>query len=494
MSNKDFLNQFSNEDKKPDSFKEEERVKVVKERKPINVKLLIIILASALLIVGAVLFIIFRPTIVVNNFVGQKTSEVKSWIKQNEIETQGVVFKEEYNFDYDEGVIVSQSIAEGKKVRKKVKIDFVVSLGADPDEKISVPNIGSMTKEEIQKWINDNKLSKTKITTSYSDTVPSGSVVKYEFAKNSSADDFTRSSTLNITISKGPQPAGTVVVPDFVEKHYSEVESWAKTNKIELNKTTSYSDKVEKDLVISQSVNPKKEIKEGEKFTVVVSLGNAVYAKNFVGKSYNEVSSWANKNGVSLLREEQYSNDYSVDDVISQSIEDGKIIKDDFKVVVSLGNPKLPQDLNTMSYADLKMWLSEVNQKGADISKATKTFENSDTVAVGNVISIGGSTNYVKTGSTIYPVVSLGRNVFLKDITTPSSITWADIVGKSEADARALCGGQDETIACEFKYIQDPAATIGNVVSVKRADGSAPVAGTYISQSEAIIFEICEKN
>ena len=52
MSNKDFLSQFSDNNKKPDSFKEEERVKVTKEKKPVNVKLLLVILAIVLAIVG----------------------------------------------------------------------------------------------------------------------------------------------------------------------------------------------------------------------------------------------------------------------------------------------------------------------------------------------------------------------------------------------------------------------------------------------------------
>ena len=149
MSNKDFLSQFSDENKKPDSFKEEERVKVTKERKPVNVKLLVIILAIILAIAGIVLFFLLRPTIEVKDFVGSNASDVKAWIKQNDIETQGVIFKEEYNFDYDEGYIIYQSIEPNKKIRKNAKMDFTVSLGADPDELIKVPDIESMYKEEL---------------------------------------------------------------------------------------------------------------------------------------------------------------------------------------------------------------------------------------------------------------------------------------------------------------------------------------------------------
>ena len=54
---KDFLSQFSTENK-PDSFKEEERVKVVKERKPFN-PLFVIIPVVVLIIAGLLVYLFF---------------------------------------------------------------------------------------------------------------------------------------------------------------------------------------------------------------------------------------------------------------------------------------------------------------------------------------------------------------------------------------------------------------------------------------------------
>ena len=367
MSNKDFLSQFSGNNSKPDSFREEERVRITKSPKSVNVKLIVIILAILLAIVGVVLFFVLRPTIEVREFVGSNQSEVKAWVKQNEIETQGIIFREDYNFDYDEGYIIDQSIEAGKKVRKNVKMDFTVSLGADPDEIIRVPDIENMYKSELQDWVKDNKLTKTKIMSAYSDTVEYDGVISYEF-KGSDADSFTRSSTLNITISKGPQPAGTVTVEDFVKQDYSVVEAWGKKNKIEIVKATKYDDKIAKDLVISQSIEAKKTVKEGEVLTVVVSLGKGIVVPDFAKMSKSDTDDWIKENSAYVKTKEMYS--YSDDYVIDQSIATGRYIGDGSKLslTLNLGDhfylDEIGFTIEGNSYDKFKDFAQELMEKG----------------------------------------------------------------------------------------------------------------------------------
>lgn len=367
MTNKDFLSQFSGDNKKPDSFKEEERVKVTKDKKPVNVKLIVIILAIVLAIAGLVLFLVLRPTIEVRDFVGTNAAEVKAWIKQNDIESQGVIFREEYSFDYDEGYIIYQSIEPDKKIRKNTKMDFTVSMGADPDELISVPDIETMYKDELQEWVKQNKLTKTKIMSQYSDTVEDGAVISYEF-KGSDADTFTRSSILNINVSKGPAPAGTVTVEDFVKQDFSVVEAWGKKNKVEIIKTTKYDDKVLKDIVISQSIEAKKTVKEGESLTVVVSLGKGVVVPDFTTMSNSDIDDWLKDNASYVKVKEMYSNEAGY--IIEQSIASGKYIGEDNKLHVTknLGSyfylDELDFKLEGNSYDKFKDFAAELEEKG----------------------------------------------------------------------------------------------------------------------------------
>ena len=367
MTNKDFLSQFSGDNKKPDSFKEEERVKVTKDKKPVNVKLIVIILAIVLAIAGLVLFLVLRPTIEVRDFVGTNAAEVKAWIKQNDIESQGVIFREEYSFDYDEGYIIYQSIEPDKKIRKNTKMDFTVSMGADPDELISVPDIETMYKDELQEWVKQNKLTKTKIMSQYSDTVEDGAVISYEF-KGSDADTFTRSSILNINVSKGPAPAGTVTVEDFVKQDFSVVEAWGKKNKIEIIKTIKYDDKVLKDIVISQSIEAKKTVKEGESLTVVVSLGKGVVVPDFTTMSNSDIDDWLKDNASYVKVKKMYSNEDGY--IIEQSIASGKYIGEDNKLHVTknLGSyfylDELDFKLEGNSYDKFKDFAAELEEKG----------------------------------------------------------------------------------------------------------------------------------
>ncbi|MBO7677577.1 MAG: PASTA domain-containing protein, partial [Erysipelotrichaceae bacterium] len=323
--NKDFLDQFSDAGK-PASFKEEERVPVKKEKKPINTKALAITAGVLLVLAIASYFLFFAPKIEMPNFVGMTKNDVAAWVKQQGIDATGILFVEQYDFDTNDGTILTQSVAPGKKVKNNVKINFNLSKGPDPDEKIAVPDLYAMEKEDIQAWIQDNKLQKTKISTSYNENVDANFVIDYTFT-GCEEDSFTRGCSLKINVSKGAAPAGSVAVEDFEKKPYATVESWAKSKKVNINKIEQYSDKIDKDYVISQSVSAGKTIKEGETLTVVVSLGKAVNMVDMIGWKKTEVRQWCMKNGVAYDdSEEDYSTSSGL--CIKQSINPGTLVKE----------------------------------------------------------------------------------------------------------------------------------------------------------------------
>ncbi len=402
MSEKDFLSQFSSDGKTPDSFKEEERIPVEKPKKNINPKAIIIAaIVLAVLAVGSY-FLFFAPKIEMPDFVGQTKTDVASWVKQQDITSSGIVFKEEYSFDYDEDVIMSQDVEAGKKVKNDVKVTFTISKGADPDEKISVPDLKSMTKSEIESWISTNKLSKTKITTTYNDSVDKDAVISYEI-KGVDEADFTRSSTLNISISKGPQPAGTVTVTDFVGKDYSEFESWAKNNKVtNYKKVEQYSDSVTADKIISQSVTANQTMKTTDTITVTVSLGKGISVPNFNSMSVEQIEKWLTKNGFSAESCITYKYSTSSNKVLSQSIASGTTIsvkdENDLQIVLNKGSYFYWEDekedmgnIVGMNVNKLEDWCNEKREKGIDAfegdwSESATVY--SDTYGKGQIVSV----------------------------------------------------------------------------------------------------------
>ena len=397
MSEKDFLSQFSSDGKKPDSFKEEERIKVDKPKKQINPKGFII--GGVIVVVVGVLsyFLFFAPKIEMPNFVGQTKSDVASWVKQQGITTSGIVFKEEYNFDNDENVILTQSVDAGKKVKSDVKITFTISLGADPNEKISVPDIKTMSKSEIENWISTNKLTKTKITTTYNESVDKDSVISYE-VKGADEADFTRSSTMNITISKGPQPAGTVTVSDFKDKTYEEVESWAKTNKVTLNKVEAYSDKVDSGKVISQSVSANSTMKTTDTLTITVSKGKGITVPDLSNMNEEQIEAWVKKNNINATITSKYST--SDKHVLSSNVTAGSMISsaDDVQIVLNKGKyfywEDEKEDLTNIvgvNVNKLEDWCNAKREKGIDAfegnwSESASVYSN--TYSKGQIVSV----------------------------------------------------------------------------------------------------------
>lgn len=336
MSDKDFLNQFSGDNKKPDSFKEEERIPVVKEKKPFKPVYVIAPLAILAIILGVCYFLFWSPKIVMKNFVGLNKSEISSFVRQQGIDPTGIVFKEEYNFDYDRDIVIYQSIEPDKKIKNNAKIDFTISMGADPDELIRFPDIMNMTQDELNQWAKENKLQKTKITTSFNETVPAGEVISYDVKSDESA--FTRGTTLNISVSKGPTPAGTVQIQDFVKKQYYEAESWAKQNKVEIVKNEAYSNTVDAGLIISQ-YPASGTMKTGEAFSVTVSKGKGISIPDFTKMSESELNSWMKRNSVTVdTSERRYSNSDRY--IISQSPSAGSMISagEPVSVVINQGN------------------------------------------------------------------------------------------------------------------------------------------------------------
>ena len=100
---KDYLSMLAYEvdekKKKPASFSEEKIERIEKPKVNLNLKWIVAgcVLLFALCAGAYVLF--FAPKIEMPDFVGQKTSDVTAWVKQQGIAASGIIIKEEYSFD-----------------------------------------------------------------------------------------------------------------------------------------------------------------------------------------------------------------------------------------------------------------------------------------------------------------------------------------------------------------------------------------------------------
>lgn len=125
----------------------------------------------------------------------------------------------------------------------------------------------------------------------------------------SSSDDAT-----NNDYNKNKNNIVTVI--DFSTLTKTEINKWCNENKINCSINEEYSDIVEKDMFISQSINSDKTIYEGDKITIIFSLGKepTTGQKNAVkkAKSYLNTLSFSRNGLIKQLEFEGFTNQEAI--------------------------------------------------------------------------------------------------------------------------------------------------------------------------------------
>ena len=364
---KDFLDSLVDETEKPESFQQENAVKIEKKPFKFNPKIVIPAVVGVVVLAVVGYFMFFAPNITMPNFVGQTTADVQSWIVQYGVSKNNVVVKEEYNFEYDSGVIVEQSVAEGKKVTKDVKLNLTVSKGADPDEKVNFPDIMSMTLDEIKEWRDTNKLQNVKINEVYNSAVEKGDVISYEL-KNVSEDNFTRGTSVTIQVSRGVEPAKSVTVTDYTGKTYAEFETWATNNKITINKVDSFTSDAEKNGKIASQNPSSGTVEQGSTITVTV-YKQATKMTSLVGMAKADAEAWCSANGVNCQIVEQYHDTVLPNRIISQSVSANSVVENTTPVMLYMSIGRVDMMTFTgQTISELRTWVEDKNSKLAGLN------------------------------------------------------------------------------------------------------------------------------
>ena len=462
----------------PDAFQDEKREKI--EKQPIHFsKGVIIGGAAALALIGfLVWFFLIRASITVPNFVGKTLDDVSSWAKQNQMSSSAIATTSpEYSMDYDSGVVVKQSLSEGTMVKKDTPISITLSQGPNPDDSVDFPDIKSMTQSELNDWVSQNKLLKTKITTQYSTTVANGDVISYEL-KNTAESDFTRGSTLNIVCSKGAAPAGQVTVENYVGKTYSELQTWANNKKIMLNKQTEFSTTVDAERIISQSVASGQTMNEGDTLTVVVSKGKGVTIPNLVGYTDTQLKAWQAGAGstVTVIAKTVYSSSL-VGTVLAQDIPAGSQVEAGsvLSITTSLYLPIMEKTSNEWlgkDFMELKTWVDEANGNGANIQAGEygdyQYSECSDTYKTpGMIIAYAcmyGTSDEISNGCT-RPLTTSSRIAY--KVSTGACTVASSDVAITNYNIISLTSAKSWCDSNHVSCVITADSTIGNKVSVK---------------------------
>lgn len=286
------------QDEEEDPEEDEEGVvnpKLDKAIKIMAIAAAVVILAILVYIIGSV-FGLFRfsskdkdkekkeeitsEQVTMIDLLGMTEEEAKAELKQ-----LGLGFKVSETAaseEYEEGLIMKQSVASGEEVAANTTIKVTISTG---EGDIEVPNVVGMEQQSAINSLTD-KGFKYNRAYEYSNSVEEGKVISQNPGASSKAK---KGDTITIVVSQGTQ---SVKVPSVVGKSQSQATNELSAAGLNVgNVTSEYSSSVPEGSVISQGVSEGKYVDAGSSVSLVISKGKEVEyfrLSNYVVRPYED--------------------------------------------------------------------------------------------------------------------------------------------------------------------------------------------------------------
>lgn len=202
---------------------------------------------------------------------------------------------------------------------------------AGPGMRIALPDVTGRDAEAAVSIIDSVGLSPD-VRYEYSDDVPEGRVISTD---PSVPADLSRDETVVLTVSQGIEQ---VIVPAVVGLPQETAEYQLREARLEPEIAEAYSDVVPPGSVISQSVAPNTETDHSTVVVVTVSLGREpVQVVDVRGLAFSEAEELLRDAGVTVERDDAYSDTVPEGDIVSQSASGTLYRGDTVTLTVSLG-------------------------------------------------------------------------------------------------------------------------------------------------------------
>lgn len=369
-----------------------------------------VVIGSILLASYSLMQVIFGliPKDLVPDFTGMDIKEVVSWADSRNI----LIEQEFINSDdISKYIVISQSVEEGTKVKKVNRIKVVVSDGASNIIEADVSNMVGWKLDDVIKFIDDNHLTNVTIKFEFNDKVDKDiifeqSVIavikrnepvtlksslgkesnlksttldnlvgqdlfhalvylgrnnlkyKIEYAYSDSDENIVLKQSLPEWTVISPSSSNTVVltiakkdnitVLDLNNMNQNEITNWATNNRLKVEFSYQYDEKIKKDKVVSFLPSKDSEIKVGSTVKVVISKGQ-LYMIEF--NNTEDFIEWAKDNDVAYTIDYKFSDTVEKGKLISSTHKANTIIKNDetINLVVSQGNNTIVPNLVGMT-------------------------------------------------------------------------------------------------------------------------------------------------
>ena len=375
-----------------------------------NKRKIILYISAAVTAIVVTLIIVFgiriANQVVVTDFVGNNINEARQWALRNRVELE-IDFVFDLEFDAD--IVIEQDKESGTRLQRGGVLSVIVSRGADPDERIELPDFEEMTLVQIQEWMNTNRLRNINIVMEYNTEVERNGFIRLEFRRDTvNETNFTRREAINIYVSRGEEVIQrNILVPNFAERARAEVAEWGTENGVTIIFTEAGSGNVAEGFVISQNVEAGTRISRADSITVVISRGSGIRVPDFSTISKNDAANAAP--GLQITVRRQYSATVAFGRLISQSVGRGAVLfgpDASVTVVYSLGRPYV-DNLIGKSERDLAPYFYEFSARGANITFSVAHVDSS--AERGTVVWASRSADFVAMTDHVYIHISRGN-------------------------------------------------------------------------------------
>ncbi|PWA13462.1 Stk1 family PASTA domain-containing Ser/Thr kinase [Pueribacillus theae] len=269
------LNNHKNSDGSSASDKGKAPPKQKKEKKKKKRYVFLSVILLLLLGIGAAAFAIvpslfYVKDVSVPDVTGKTYSEAVELLEKNHLKPER---EEEHHHDVEEEKVIRQSPSPKTMVKENSQVTVVVSLGK---EKLVLENFEGKSKENVERIVEDMGFKNVVWNEEKSDE-EAGTIVSQ--SPQAGEEIVVGETVLTLRYSSGVQ---TVVLDNLIGMSKNSVDKYMENKNLKAEYKEEFSDKVDKNHVISQDPDPYVELNKGSKVKIVLSKGEAPKKSDYV--------------------------------------------------------------------------------------------------------------------------------------------------------------------------------------------------------------------
>ena len=313
---------------------------------------------------------------------------------------------------------------------------------------------------DVIEWANKNNIVVNQ-DYEYSDMVPEYNIISQEEVDKN---------TINVAVSEGPSPYKEVVIPNMLDWDSERVISYVEDNYLS-NVVVDFSESDEdKDTVIEQSTSGTIKRNDELKLTFSKGEGNEESTKliNFKNKSKFRIEFYLKQHGLDYEIKDDFSSSIKKGFGIRQSIEAGKTVTSDDKIVVTISKgPKIKvPDVKNMSLEDITKWAIKNHVK----LELVQSYD--DSIEKGKIISSDKKKgDVIEQASTIKITISRGKLKMKEFKSYDEFKTWADKNNINYTEEHEFSDKVAEGEVISYSYKTGDTIKNGDSIVVTISDG-----------------------